>query len=454
MFDPSERKSRRSARFMPGSEGLEGRQLLSGSTWPSYISRSELRALLHNPTAYPAVRPNTPVLPYGVPSRQATYIDTTARIVNGYAVIVSAPGFIGPYSTLNAHGGVIKIGLNSVILDNASIVANPSHPRTAPAPQVRIGDQVLISYGAQVLGPSIIGAYGTSSKQTEIGPGALIDRATIEPGAIVSALARVGPGVTVTSGFKVLPGMNLTTNAEASDPALGKVVKVAAADLTDLSKMLSANLSLATGYNQLYQGQSVTGASPGVEPTVTGVFNGNLSTVEGAGQQPGSPSTFLPPGPGPKFRSPHRGLVPGNLIGFRARVTGQVVFETRARDVSNRLGKANSIRADQGQPITIASVARTGSGVTMNSPLGGSLTIGRSFQASDGAVILGGGTTKAVLGDNVSIGSGAVLVRTSLGTGSTVGSRAYLVDSTFPAGTDIPAGSIYINNQLVGTVQW
>ena len=95
---------------------------------------------------------------------------------------MSTPGFIGPYSTLNAHGGVIKIGGGSAILDNASIVANPLHPHTAPAPEVRIGDQVIIGYGAQVLGPSTIGAYGSAATPTGIGPGAVIDQAIIEPG--------------------------------------------------------------------------------------------------------------------------------------------------------------------------------------------------------------------------------------------------------------------------------
>ena len=373
-------------------------------------------------------------------------------------MIVSSPGFIGPYSTLDAHGGAIKIGTGSAILDNASIVANPTHPHTAPAPVVRIGDQVLISYGARVQGPATIGAYSSTAAPVEIGSGALVDGATIEPGSIVGALARVGPGVTLPSGYAVLPGKNVTTNAEASDPALGKVVKVTAADLTAVSKLLSGNLSLAAGYNQLYQGQSNTGASPGVDTTVTGINNGNLSAVEGASQQPGSATAataYLPPGTGPKFPSPHRGLVPGSLFGFRARVTGATNFQSRAGSIAHSVGRANSIRADQGQPITIGSIGRTGNGVTINSPGGGQLTIGQNFVAGNAAVLLGGtSSVKAVIGDNVSIGNGAVVNQSSLGSGSTVGDRAYLLNSTFPAGTNIPAGAIYINNKLAGSVEW
>ncbi len=457
-MDRSARNSRRSLRFQPRGEVLESKQLLNGSSWPPYVSKAELYSLLHDPVGYPAVRPNTPVLPYGTASKLATYIDPTAHIINGYAVIVGAPSFIAPYASLNAHGGIIKIGSGTDILDNASIVANPLHPHTAPAPQVLIGDHVLVLYGAQILGPSTIGAYGASAKATEIGQGALIDQASIEPGAIVSALARVGPGVTVPSGYRVLPGKNVTTNAEASDPALGMVVRVTSSDLNNINSRLTANQSLATGYNTLYQGQSATGASPGVAATVTGIDNGNLAAVEGASSQPGSPTAstaYLPPGTGPKFSSPNQGLVTGPLSNFPARITGGAVFHGRARDVAHQLGRSNSIRADLGQPITIGSIGHTGTGVTINSPSGGQLTIGQNFVAGNGATILGdSSTTKVVIGDNVTIGNGAVASGTSLGSGSTVGDHAYVLDSKFPAGTQIPAGAIYENNRLVGFVEW
>ncbi len=457
-MDRSDRNSRRSLRFQPWGEVLESKQLLNGSSWPPYVSKAELYSLLHDPVGYPAVRPNTPVLPYGTASKLATYIDPTAHIINGYAVIVGAPSFIAPYATLNAHGGIIKIGSGTDILDNASVVANPLHPHTAPAPQVLIGDHVLVLYGAQILGPSTIGAYGASAQATEIGQGALIDQANIKPGAIVSALARVGPGVTVPSGYRVLPGKNVTTNAEASDPALGMVVRVTSSDLNNINSQLTANQSLATGYNTLYQGQSATGASPGVAATVAGIDNGNLAAVEGANSQPGSPTAstaYLPPGTGPKFPSPNQGLVTGLLSNFPARVTGAVVFNERAGEVAQRLGRSNSIRADLGQPITIGSIGHTGTGVTINSPSGGQLTIGQNFVAGNGATILGdSSTTKVVIGDNVTIGNGAVASGTSLGSGSTVGDHAYVLDSKFPAGTQIPAGAIYENNRLVGFVEW
>src|SRR5262249_45327857 len=144
------------------------------------------------------------------------------------SVVIGYQNFIGPYARLDGRGGAIKIGNSSNVLDNATIVANRG--RHLRAPVVLIGNQVVIGFGANVIGPSTIGAFASTAKPTSIGAGAQIDGATIEPGAIVSPLARVGPGVTVPSGLRVLPGVNVTNNAEASNPALGKVVRVTSAD--------------------------------------------------------------------------------------------------------------------------------------------------------------------------------------------------------------------------------
>jgi len=444
----------RSTRFRPLGESLEARWLLNGS-WPTYISKAELRALLNEPKGYPAVRPNTPVLPYGAQSKQATYIDPSARIVNGYAVIVSQLSFIGPYSALDAHGGIIKIGGGTVILDNASITANPSRSKARPVPEVVIGNAVQVGYGATILGPATIGAFGDAARETSIGPGAVIDGATIQPGAFVSALARVGPGVTVPGGMKILRGANVTSTAEATDPTLGKAAPVTADDLAELSRTRLANLELGVGYATLYQGQSQTGTSPGVPSNVSGIFNGDLSQITGSGSEPGPASTkFLPPGTAPRYPTPHRGLAQGRFPGFPARVTGGARFDQRARNVLEAVGRGNSFRADQGQPIGFGSISRTGAGVTINSPDGGKLAIGQRFTAGPGAVVLGGpaGTT-STLGDDVSIGAGAVVAGSSLGAGSTVGELAYLLNSTFPDGTHVPSRAIYINNAIVGYVE-
>jgi carbonic anhydrase/acetyltransferase-like protein (isoleucine patch superfamily) len=437
-------RSRRSLRYLPSSECLEERRLLSGG--------GAISALEVNPIALPAVHPNTPVMPFATPTKKASFIDPTVKIKNGNSVVISFQSYVAPYATLDGRLGAIKIGDGSDVLDSAVLVANPHHAYHAPV--LSIGNNVTIGYGAKVLGPSTIGSYSDTAQPTRIGPRAVVDGATIEPGAIVATLARVGPGVTVPSGYRVLPGMNVTTDAEASNPKLGKVVKVTSSDITNVKQILAASVGLAAGYTNLYQGGSATGANIGGNPTIGGVYNGYLPNVEGTSPSPGPSYVAGTKKVAPQFVTPQGDLVGALLYNFPGRIAGPVEFlDQRARQVAHHLGRANSIRADEGQPIIIDSIGHTGRHVTINSPLGGTLTVGKDFHAGTGAVILGGPSVKAQIGDDVKIGAGAVLDRTSLGSGSSVGKDAFLQTSTFPAGTVIPAGAIYINNKFMGYVQ-
>ena len=372
-------------------------------------------------------------------------------------MIVCSPSFIAPYSTLNAHGGIIKIGSGTDILDNATIVANPLHPHTAPAPEVLIGNQVWVGYGAQILGPSTIGAYGSAVKPTQIGPGAVIDQATIEPGAIVDALARVGPGVTMPSGYRVLPGKNVTTNAEASNPAVGIVVPVTNSDVSNLNKMLAANLSWRRDTTRSTRASQrpvrVQAWPPRSRTSSTATWPRSRESASSQARPPRArrscrqePVPSSPRRIRGSFRSPCTISVPGSLAGRSS--------TPRAVSSPISLGRSNSIRADLGQPIAIGSNSQTGSGSPSTRRAGGQLTIGQNLVVGNNAAILGDATTKIVIGDNVTIGNGAVLEGASLGSGSAVGDRAFLLNSTFPAGTQIPAGAIYDNNVLVGFVEW
>ncbi len=299
----------------------------------------------------------------------------------------------------------------------------------------------------------MIGSYSDSAAATGIGARAVIDDATIDPGAIVSPMARVGPGVTVPSGFRVLPGMDVTTDAQASNPKLGMVVAVTSSDTSTLKLTLTDALGLAAGYTSLYQGNSATGASVGANPAIGGIDNGYLPNIEGASFSPGPSYVGGTKKAAPQFLKPNGGEIGSLLFNFPARVIGPVAFDQRAGQVETHLGRANSIRADEGQPITIGSIRHTGLHVSISSPLGGTLTIGQDFRAGNDAVILGGPGVKSVIGNDVSIGSGAVVTTTSIGSGSIVGADAYLQNSTFPANSVIPAGAIYVGNKLLGYVQ-
>jgi carbonic anhydrase/acetyltransferase-like protein (isoleucine patch superfamily) len=410
-------------------------------------------ALELNPVALPARHPNTPVMPFATPTKKASFIDPTASIPNGNSTVISFQSYVAPYATLDSRGhAAIKIGDSSIVQDSAQLVANPGHAYVKP--QLLVGNNVSIGPGATILGPSVIGSYSDSAAPTGIGARAIVDDATVEPGAIVSPLARVGPGVVVPSGYRVLPGMNVTTQAEASNPKLGKVVRVTSSDLSTLRTTLTDAVGLAAGYTNLYQGSSATGVNVGANPAIGGVFNGYLPNVLGVSPSPGPSYVGGTKKAAPEFPTPHQGLVGSLLFNFPGRIIGPVSFTgQRAGPLAHHLGRANSIRADVGQPFTIASIAHTGLHAVITALAGGTLTIGSGFSAGENAVILGGPGVKATIGDQVSVGAGAVLDRTSLGSGSTVGAGAYLLNSTFPANTHIPAGAIYVNNKFQGFVQ-
>src|SRR5262249_28213171 len=214
--------------------------------------------------------------------------------------------------------------------------------------------------------------------------------------------------------MRVLPGANVTTSAEASNPKLGMVVPVTATDISTIRSTISQNEALAAGYVTLYQGNSATGVSPCARPTITGFNNGTLAAVQGAKLRPGPPTASFEPGKtGPQFTKPRGGGVGVQLFNFPARITGGVIINMKALNAAHHLGRANAFRADQGQPITIDSIAKTGFRVTLNSPLGGTLTIGKAFRTGENVVVLSGPKVNAILGDNVRIDSGAVVVQTS-----------------------------------------
>jgi acetyltransferase-like isoleucine patch superfamily enzyme len=460
---------RRRLQFQPHAEVVEGRFLLSAI--PLYPRNQ----LLTNPPGFQPIRPNTPVLPYGEVNKKATFIDTTVHIQNGKHIALGYQDYVGPYANLDATSGFIKIGSGGFIGDNAAIVSDPQSRAVNPTTSIVIGDNVYIGYNATVYGPSQIGGFGPNGKATSIGAGALIDGAVIGPGAIIGALARIGPGVTIPGGIEVKPGVNITTDAQASDPSLGFVEAIVPADQTTMAKQLTNSKLLAYGYATLYQGQAATGVSPGIatlpqdngnlanvrganfEPLFTAAVStssGNLTTVQAATLSPSVSASTSAPTSSPTFIAPSGKQLKAQLPDFPARVTGGANFKFRAHTAVAHLGRSNSIAADQGQPIDISAITQTGRGVTINSPLGGALTIGQGLQAGKGAVLLGGDSRTFVIGDQVTLGANSVVSQSSLGAGTVIGSHAYVFGTTLPAGTIVPDNAIIIGGKPAGTVQW
>ena len=405
-------------------------------------ARAAHSGVLHQPegAAHP-VRPNTPVLPYGSPSRLATFLDPSSRILLGDRISVAAKTYIAPFAGLDATNGSITVGQGSAVLDNAVILANPSNASGTPG--VSIGDLTVIQYGARIEGPTRIGAAEGAARPTSIGPNAVVRDSTIASGAIVGAGAVV-TGVTVPAGIRVLPGAVISSQAEASDPSLGKVVAASTADVTAVRTLLSDSTALASGYATLYQGQSASGVAGSAEAntTVAGLFNGDLARVRGTSAQP--VTSFAPRAFRPKFLTRKGKPISAGFANFPARVIGVVRFNQRPSAVAARVDKNVSIRADENQQIRLGAVDHLGAGSTIRTTRTGPLIVGRGLRTGQGSVIVGG--PNAVLGDNVQVGTRAVVENSKLGSGTVIGEGAVIENSTLADGTVIPAGAVIVNN--------
>jgi carbonic anhydrase/acetyltransferase-like protein (isoleucine patch superfamily) len=133
---------------------------------------------------------------------------------------------------------------------------------------------------------------------------------------------------------------------------------------------------------------------------------------------------------------------------------GQVNFHTRAALVAHHLGRSNVIRGDGGQPVNFAGFPDTGAFVSVDAPVGNRVTIGTGLQAANNAVLVADFTKNLVVGNNVTVGPGAVISGSTIGNDVTIGARAYVSESTLANGTIIPDGTIMVSNKVLGKIQW
>ena len=210
-----------------------------------------------------------------------------------------------------------------------------------------------------------------------------------------------------------------------------------------------------------------TGVSGGLSAILSGtiVYNGNLTTVEGASPEPGSTVVaFEPSKRSPTFLLKNGKSFQGTFFQLPARLIGGLTFQQTPAQVDKHLGRHDSFRGDEGQPIAIASIGQTGNDVTIHSVGGaatattgvnptGKMTIGNNLVTGSHVDILGAAGYVSTLGDNVTIGDNSVIDRSSIGSNSTIGAGSYIFNSTLPAGSLYAPGSIVINNVLIGHVQ-
>ena len=444
--------SRRSSRpFRPMAEAMEARVVLSVAS-----ARAVFRAL-HQAAGSSPVRPNTPVLPLESPAATATFIDPSVQILKANHVAFGQKDYVAPYASLNAVGGFIRVGSSSTIGDNARLTANPN-PKVGGT-GIAIGDNVVIGPGVTITGPAQVGGIGGAA--TSIGANAVIAGARIEPGSFVGALARVGPGVILYPGFRVLPGANVTNQAQATDPALGQVARVAAADpaASTAASLVTRNAALAGGYSSLYQGNSATGpgtTSGGPIPAAllgTGVNFGALNTVLGVSPEPGSSrASFEPTSGTPTFRSvggSNEVLAQNLAFRFPARIIGQVAFAQDAGSVRGAIGRRDSVRADEGQSFVFGGpIGTLGSGVTIHAPLGGVRTTTTTTVVT---TTTAAGVTATTTNATAVVTSAAPTATAGTTTATTAGRNAAGVATTGTVTTTIAITSTTVGVMLFGT---
>ncbi len=390
-----------------------------------------------NPTT-----PNIPVCPSTEPSTSASFIDPTAIITNAAGITIGKKVYVGPFARLNATNGLISIADESNVQDQVSI--------TASGTGAEIGPRVILAHLVTIKGAAKIGVTGSpgpfidpvtntsfSNPQPEtfLAFNAEIDGATVQYNTVVNFHSRVGPGVTLPSGKVVLPGKNVTTNSEATNNSLGKVANLTQADVALQQGIIEVNEAFAKGYTEL--------------------ANASLSNVTGINQ---APVTAFNPGGLPTIG----GVVtqdPNN----RNRIIGNVVLQDSLTALNNKLGNRVSIRADEGQPFNIGTLAGVANDVVFHALETTSLSVGSGNGYGPRALVHGGRQVvngaangpETSLGNNVGLAPDAVIFRAVIGDRSAIGQKSAVFNSTLPPRTHIRSKTIYADNgNLIARVEW
>lgn len=353
-----------------------------------------------------------------------SFVDPTARLIGRPNISLGGLVYVAPFATLKSGGILqpIRIGNESNVQDSVVVDATTGG--------ILIGNKVILAHGATVKGPAAIGITGRCPGGVAVCPSfvsfnAVVDGAIIQKDAMVSALARVGPGVTIPSGRRVLSGANVTSNAQVA----AKTVAVVDADRIFMEGVITVNREFALAYAELaahdpnkVRGISVNPITPfdpaEVEPTIGGV-----STVD------------------PTFRN---------------RIIGDVRIGNLLADLKQVMGAQISLRADEGHPFIIKSIASMASNTTFHALEETDLETGFDGRYGFHSVVHGGGGKGATLaGDNLVVGDWAVLFRSIVGNNTRIGYKSLVQQANLPAGTVVPDCEIWIGNPVVKTtVEW
>lgn len=337
--------------------------------------------------------------------------------------------YVGPFAALLTDGEhEIVIGAESDVQDNVTLEATKG--------DIHLGEMVILAHGATVKGKAELGEHGKCPVATDkhcpsfVGFNSEVDGAVIEMDAMVLHLARIAPGITLHSGFKVLPGKNVSTQAEADDPNLGKVAEVTQADRDFMRGVIEVNVAFAEQYAHM----------PAAE--LKGI-NADPNTPFNAGKQ-----------------FPTLNGQPTQDSAFRNRIIGSVLLSNTLAQLDDVMGSRDSLRADEGSPFILGPIQHMGSNATFHALEHTQIHIGVAGRFESGSLVHGGpnsfnsNTTSA--GAGFRLGAKSVFFNSRIGALSRVGYKTAVIGSDFgnAANTRIADCKIVSNGIAVGDVEW
>lgn len=391
-------------------------------------------------SAYAACTPsgaNRPVCPATSNLESASFIDPTAALSFPTNVRIGKHSYIAPFVDLLTPK--ITIGEKSNLQDSVMLAGTGS---------VTLGDEVILAHGARVDGTAKIGRSAVVGEHNAafVGFNSYVKGATIEHDAMVLHLARVNPGIIVRHGKVVLSGKDITTQAQADNPALGKVIPITEGLRLFMEGVLHVNETFAKEYTRLYRDGS---------SNVTGI---NYDPADGGASPSFNPSRDLPILAGASTREP----------GYRNRFIGGLHMS----DSFNRLngmmvvGNKISLRTDEGEPFHVGTIARMNDRTTFHALEHTGIDAHNNITYGLRSLVHGGQSDATVnnahssteIGDGTRLGNFAVLFRSVTGNNVAIGCGSLVDGSTLTAGTVIPARTIVINRGHVGEttypVEW
>lgn len=371
---------------------------------------------------------NRPVCPAGVSPEMATFIDPTVVIATPSKVRIGRHSYIAPFAGLNTPQ--ITIGEKTNLQDSVILAGSGT---------VVLGDEVILAHGARVEGPARIGRTAVPGEHNPsfVGFNSLVKGAEMEHDAMVLHLARVNPGITIHHGMVVMSGKDIRTQAEADDPALGKVIPISDALRAFMEGVLHVNTTFAREYSRLYYDDK--------------------TNVTGINYDPGN-SDFNPTRDLPTLAG-----VPTRNPGYRNRIIGDIhLADTMPTlDDDDIVGDRISLRTDEGEPFHAGHITRMGSRTTFHALEHTGIEAHDNVRYGFRSLVHGGGSAatagnphqNTIVGENNKIGDYSVFFRSVSGPDVKIGCASVVDGATLAAGTVIPSRTVVIGT-VTYPVEW